>query len=273
MLFDRTTSPIVLVRGGGDLASGAVLRLYRAGFRLVVTELPGPLVVRRMASFAQAVFDGSCNVEEVKGVLVDTAKETERVMTEGNVAVIIDPELQVLAGMDLFAVVDGRMLKAKTDGTMAAARRVIGLGPGFSVGKNCHAVVETNRGPFLGRVYWQGSAEQDTGIPESVRGFNVERVLYAPVEGILRERAAIGEIVESGAVIAEVNGMEVRAKFKGALRGLVHNGLAVKYGMKIGDLDPRCDTRLCSLASDKALSIGGGVLEAILAMYPGGEGR
>jgi xanthine dehydrogenase accessory factor len=148
---------------------------------------------------------------------------------------------------------------------------VIGLGPGFVAGENCHAVIETNRGPFLGRVYWQGSAEADSGIPETVRGFTVERVLYAPTNGVLHAKVEIGEILDMGTPIAEINGQMVTAKFKGVLRGLIHDGLKVEKGTKIGDLDPRCDVRLCSLASDKALSIGGGVLEALLAERPLGK--
>lgn len=266
MIFERSNPPIVLVRGGGDLASGAALRLQRIGFRVLVTELPTPLVVRRLASFAQAVFDGNCLVEEVRGTLVSNTENALAAMENGEVAVAIDPELRLIAGLDLFAVVDGRMLKEQTDGNLAAAHRVIGLGPGFTVNQNCHAVIETNRGPFLGRVYWEGKAELNTGIPESVRGFNVERVLYAPDTGLVHEKARIGEILEKDALIAEVNGAEVRAKFKGVLRGLIHDGLSVRQGMKIGDLDPRCDPRLCRLVSDKALAIGGGVVEALLTM-------
>ncbi len=265
MIFERSNAPIILVRGGGDLASGAALRLQRVGFRVLVTELQGPLVVRRLASFAQAVFDGNYLLEEVRGTLVSNAEDALAAMNNGEVAVAIDPELHLIAGLNLFAVVDGRMLKDKTDGNLTA-HCVIGLGPGFTVGQNCHAVIETNRGPFLGRVYWEGNAEHDTGIPESVRGFNVERVLYAPETGVVHEKAGIGAILEKDALIAEVSGAEVRAKFKGVLRGLIHEGLSVRQGMKIGDLDPRCDPRLCRLASDKALAIGGGVVEAILTM-------
>jgi len=266
MLFERNISPIILIRGGGDLASGAALRLHRAGFRVIITELPGPLVVRRLASFAQAVFDGACILEEVKGVLVSSHEEARNALDRGEVAVAIDPDLQMVKSLEVFAVVDGRMLKEKTDSDIAAFSHIIGLGPGFTVGQNCHAVIETNRGPFLGRVYWKGNAERDTGIPESVRGFDVERVLYSPDEGILREKASIGEVLEANDLIAEVDGAEVRAKFKGVLRGLIHDGLRVKKGMKIGDLDPRSDPRLCTLASDKALAIGGGVLEAVVIM-------
>jgi xanthine dehydrogenase accessory factor len=248
------------------LASGVALRLHRSGFRIVVTELPGPLVVRRLASFAQAVFDGSCRVEEVAGQLTQGADETLRVLAAGKVAVLIDHAAEIRHDLNLFALVDGCMTKKTGDTSLDDAPRVIGLGPGFTVGENCHAVIETNRGPFLGRVYWQGSALTDTGIPESVKGFDVERVLYAPAEGILQAAAKTGDLLEPDGLIAAVDGLEIRAKFKGVLRGLVQQGLKVNRGMKVGDLDPRCDPRLCILASDKALSIGGAVLEALLMM-------
>lgn len=264
MNFGELQSSTVLIRGGGDLASGVALRLHRAGFRVFITELAEPMVVRRNASFAQAVFSGSCKVEEVSAQLVNSVESALRVMELGQVPVLIDPVGESCSRLPLFGMVDGRMTKKAPDLGMDAAPIVVGLGPGFSAGINCHAVIETNRGPFLGRVYWQGSAEADSGIPETVRGFTVERVLYAPQAGILTAAAGIGDILELGALIAEVGGEPVKAKFKGVLRGLVQSGLYVKNHMKIGDLDPRCDVRLCTLASDKALAIGGGVLEALL---------
>ena len=265
MLFQGNHAPIVLIRGGGDLASGVALRLHHAGFQVVITELPQPLVVRRLASFAQVVFDGHYQLEDVKGQLVPDAASTLTALTAGKVAVLVDAKAEIRHQLPLFALVDGRMTKSAPDLGLEAAPRVIGLGPGFTAGVNCHAVVETNRGPYLGRVYWQGQAEPDSGVPESVKGFNVERVLYAPCSGVLTAYVNIGDILEPGQVIADVNGMPVTAKFKGVLRGLIQAGVEVKKGLKIGDLDPRCNPSICALASDKALAIGGGVLEAILS--------
>jgi len=265
MILSDRPAPIVIIRGGGDLASGVALRLHRVGFHVLVTELEGPLVVRRLASFAQAVFAGECQVEEVTGQLTQSVNEAAKIMEAGRVAVMVDPQAQARLSLPLFGLVDGRMTKKAPDLGRGAAPIVVGLGPGFEAGINCHAVVETNRGPFLGRVYWQGSAEADSGVPETVRGFTVERVLYAPQSGVLHSFAEIGEVLEAEAPIAEIGGVTVKAKFKGVLRGLIQNGLHVEKGMKIGDLDPRCDGRLCTIASDKALAIGGGVLEALLA--------
>ncbi len=271
MLLQNEIAPIVLVRGGGDLASGVALRLVHAGFRVVVTELPQPLVVRRMASFAQAIFNGRYTLEDVEGVLVESIESAIQVMNEGKVAVIVDPKVEIRNHLPIYALVDARMMKSEPDLSLDCAPRVIGLGPGFFAGKNCHVVVETNRGPFLGRLYWQGRAEEDTGIPESVTGFGMQRVLYAPKDGIFQAKAIIGQILEDGDLIAEVNGSPIVAHFRGVLRGLIFDGLYVHKGLKVGDLDPRCNIDLCTLASDKALAVGGGVLEALLSNRYGEE--
>jgi xanthine dehydrogenase accessory factor len=156
------------------------------------------------------------------------------------------------------------MIKTGSDQQMDAAPCVIGLGPGFTVGLNCHTVVETKRGANLGRVYWQGSAEPNSGFPEPVNGFDEERVLHSPKDGTVSAKAQIGDVVELGTLIASVDGEPVYSRIKGVLRGLIQNGLTVTRGMKIGDVDPRCDAHLCFQVSDKALAVGGGVLEAML---------
>ena len=264
MLFNRTVPPIVMVRGGGDLASGVAYRLHRAGFQIVVTELLAPIMVRRRVSFAQAVYDGTCHVEDVVGKLAASTIEAKQLMNDGKVAVLVDPKGETYHDFNLSGLVDGRMIKAGSDQQIDATPCVIGLGPGFTVGLNCHTVVETKRGANLGRVYWQGGAEPDSGFPEPVNGMDEERVLHSPKDGTVLAHAQIGDVVEPGILIASVNGEPVYSRIKGVLRGLIQNGLEVKRGMKIGDVDPRCDARLCFQVSDKALAVGGGVLEAIL---------
>jgi xanthine dehydrogenase accessory factor len=162
-------------------------------------------------------------------------------------------------------VVDARMRKKPPREGKELASLVIGLGPGFVAGENCHAVIETNRGHNLGRVLWRGVPEQDTGIPGSVQGYSSERVLRAPGKGKLQTRVEIGDRLIKGSLIAQVGEEEVLAPFDGILRGLLRDGTAVKSGLKIGDVDPRKDPNLCKLISDKSRAIGGGVLEAILA--------
>lgn len=257
--------PLILVRGGGDLASGVALRLHRAGFGVVITEINQPLMVRRKASFAQAVYDVTCDVEGVKAVRCANPQSTLETVHAGNIALLVDPEAECRKSLPFDAMVDGRMMKNSGNEKLDPSLFTIGLGPGFVAGIDCNAVIETNRGPYLGRVYWQGSAQPDTGIPESVGNHQLDRVLRAPADGILQANHEIGDLLHTGDLIASVNGSQVKAPFDGVLRGLLQPGLTVPKGMKIGDLDPRCDTDLSFLASDKALAVGGGVLEALLS--------
>lgn len=257
--------PRVILRGGGDLATGVAARLHRAGFSLLVTEIEKPLAVRRLVALAEAVYRGRVTIEDLSGRLINSYEEAEDLWRKGEIPVLVDPEAECRVRMNPLALVDARMRKKPPEIGREAAPVVIGLGPGFSAGKNCHAVVETNRGHHLGRVFWSGQAEADTGVPGSVKGYDVDRVLRAPASGQLEAAVELGSIVQAGDTIATINGETLMAPFEGALRGLLHDGLTVQQGMKIGDLDPRANPRYCYEISDKALAVGGGVLEALLS--------
>ena len=263
---------LVLVRGAGDVASGVALRLHRSGFRVIMTELPQPLVVRRMVSFAEAIYRGEFEVEGVFAKHVEELSEVQDILIAGKIPILVDSEGNIIDQLKEyslnssgFVLIDGRMLKQKPDQGLDQADLVIGLGPGFTAGEDCHAIVETKRGHFLGRVIWQGSAQANTGIPDGVQNYSKERVLRAPTDGVMHSLAEIGEHISPGQIVAEVSNQLIKAPFRGVLRGLLHSGLTVTQGLKIGDLDPRDDPRYCWLVSDKSLAVGGGVLEAILA--------
>jgi xanthine dehydrogenase accessory factor len=260
---------LTLIRGGGDLASGVALRLHHAGFNVIITELPQPLAVRRAVSFSEAVYEGKWKVEQVTSALVNSAEQIHTAFTRDEIPVLIDPELKLVSTFDLrpSTIIDARLLKHAPSPLTGSAPFTIGLGPGHTAGENCHAVIETQRGHTLGRVYWSGSASPDSGQPEG----DPRRVLRAPASGTLNGYAQIGEHLEPGQVIAEVNGEKISAPFPGVLRGLIHPGLEVKKGLKIGDLDARDVREYCFLVSDKALAIGGGVLEAILRYQVSGS--
>ena len=258
-------SSIILIRGGGDLASGVAVRLHRAHMRGLITELFEPLVVRRTVAFAEVVHSGQIEIEGVKGYLAANLDQAQAIMQQGDVAVRIDPHGECIETLKPLVVVDARMTKKAVTPSIDIAPMVVGLGPGFTAGKNCSAVIETKRGHALGRVIWKGSAEEDTGVPGSVQQHNIDRVLRAPADGELISHAEIGQKLKKGASIAQVNGQLVVAPFEGLLRGLLHPGMQVTKGMKIGDLDPRNDPELTRHISDKALAVGGGVLEAILS--------
>lgn len=257
--------PRVLIRGGGDLASGVAARLHRVGFNVLVVELAHPLVVRRLVSFAEAVFSREVQVEEITGRLAADMQTVEMVLAQNKVAVMVDPDLNCLDEYNPLILVDARMRKMPPERDRQTVPLVIGLGPGFTAGENCHAVIETMRGHRLGRVIWQGSALPNTGIPDMVAGKSSERVLRAPVDGLLRARVEIGSRVKAGEILASVEGEDIIAPFQGVMRGLLQNGLSVQAGQKIGDLDPRDEPEYAHLISDKALAIAGGVLEAIFS--------
>jgi xanthine dehydrogenase accessory factor len=256
---------IVMIRGGGDLASGIAIRLQRCGIRVIIAELPEPLVVRRMVSFAEAVHLGENKVENVVGHLISDLSEVDKVWDRGRIPVLVDPELESLSNLKPNVVVDARMRKKPPETGLDLAPLVIGLGPGFTAGVNCHAVIETNRGHNMGCVYWEGSPEEDTGIPGSVQGYEAERVLRAAGQGPLETMVEIGDLVQKGQVLARSGGREVKAPFDGAVRGLLRNGTFLKQGMKIGDVDPRSDPAFAWIVSDKSRCLGGAVLEAILS--------
>lgn len=256
---------IALLRGGGDLASGVAYRLARCGAQVVITELEQPRAVRRLVSFSQAVYDGEIVIEGLRGRRVEGIDAVRETLERGEIAVMADPPAAIHAALRPHLLVDGRMIKRAPEPELHMARLVVGLGPGFTAGADCHAVIETMRGAYLGRVYWQGLAEADTGQPETVQGHQGDRVIRAPVDGVLQAHARLGSHLDAGQPICSVDGHEVTAPFAGNLRGLMMPGLQVRCGEKIGDLDPRDDPRLAHLISDKALAIGGGVLEAVLS--------
>lgn len=255
---------LVLIRGGGDLATGVALRLHRAGIQVVIAELEHPLMVRRTVSFAEAVYAGVVEVEGVVARRVQKVIVAPAVAAEGEIPVLVDPHLTSLPALTPAALIDARMAKRPPETGLDAAPLVIGLGPGFDAGVNCHAVVETMRGHSLGRVIWDGTPLADTGMPGTIASQNLDRVLRAPADGHIESNFKIGDRVKQGQQIASVGGQPIVAAFDGVLRGLVHPSLEVKQGMKIGDVDPRNDPTYIHRVSDKSLSIGGGVLEALL---------
>jgi xanthine dehydrogenase accessory factor len=250
---------LVVIRGGGDIATGVVARLHRAGFPVLVCELAAPLTVRRTVAVSSAVAAGSVTVEGIRAVRVDSIDAVNQLIDNGHVPVMVSPELP---SIERRVVVDARLAKRNIDTSITDAPLVVGLGPGFTVRTDCHAVIETNRGHRLGRVLWRGSAAPNTGSPGEIGGRGSDRVLRAPVSGEVRWTAQIGDVVSLGAV-GSVGDAEVIAPFAGLIRGLIAEGTTVPVGMKIGDIDPRVDIAVDEI-SDKALAIGGGVVEAVL---------
>ncbi len=254
---------LCLIRGGGDLGTGAALRLHRAGFPVAVCELASPLAVRRTVAVSTAVTDGEITIEGMRARRVDLATELVSTAETGVVPVLVSPDLP---DIPLTVVVDSRLAKQTLDTTIDDASLVVALGPGFVAGVDCHAVVETLRGPRLGRVIWDGPAATDTGVPGEVGGKSSDRLLRAPADGEVIWNYSIGDLVEAGATLGKVSGVEIRGALTGTIRGLIVDGATVASGMKVGDVDPRRTGAGGGVheVSDKALSVGGGVVEAVL---------
>lgn len=245
------------------MASGVASRLYKAGFPVIMTDLPEPTVIRRTVAFAEAVYKGKNQVEGIIGRLA-TLENYGQVLNKGEIPVLIDPEAECIKHIKPEVVVDAILAK-KNIGTKASlAPVVIALGPGFRAPEDAHAVIETKRGHYLGRVIYEGSALPNTGIPGDIMGKTEERVLRAPCEGVFISFAEIGDLVKKGQAIGEVERVPVVSALDGVVRGLLHSGLVVHKGMKIGDVDPRGEIDYCFTVSDKARSLGGAVLEAML---------
>jgi xanthine dehydrogenase accessory factor len=255
---------LVWIKGGGDLGTGVAHRLHRAGMRVFVSELSQPLVIRRAVAFASAIYDGSITLEAVPAKLAQDKHEAENLLAQDIVPVIPDPAGTVAASLQPDIAVDARIAKRNLGTTLHDASVVIGLGPGFVAGQDVHAVVETMRGHYLGRVILEGSALSDTHVPSAIEGYGRERVLHAPCSGLFHGLLHIGDHVERGEVVADIAGQPLPATISGVLRGLLHDGLQVTQGQKVGDIDPRGVAVHCFTISDKARAVGGGVLEAIL---------
>jgi xanthine dehydrogenase accessory factor len=268
---------LVLVRGAGDLATGVIRRLFLAGFRVVATEIPEPLVVRRVVSFAEAVYSGKIEVEGVRAVLSDF-DNFKKHMDSGVIPVVVDPEGAIRRIAKFDALVDARMMKKPNDTTITDASVVIGLGPGFTVGENCHAVIETLGGEDMGRAIYKGSAIPNTCRPTyldlQTSGCSREaegQVFFAERDGVFESPLEIGAIVKAGGVLGSVGGVEIRSKLNGILRGLLRGGILVKKGTKIIEVDASGNAARVKRTSAKANAVGGGAVEAVFTLMRSSE--
>lgn len=255
---------LVVVKGAGDLATGVGYRLHKSGFDVIMTEIASPTVVRHTVSFASAVYTGESCVEGVTGVLCKNKQEIQKALKEKRIPIIIDPEGDIIKAFKPQAVVDAIIAKCNIGTCRADAPIVVGVGPGFIAGEDCHYVIETKRGHYLGRVIESGSAIPNTGVPGEIGGYTTERIIRSPHAGIFRPVAQIGDHVNAEDIVAYVDETPIRAILTGTVRGMLMGAMKVPQGFKCGDIDPRCVREHCFSISDKSRSIGGGVLEAIM---------
>lgn len=254
---------LTFIRGAGDLATGIALRLHRAGISVVMADIAEPTCIRRTVAFSEAIRCGSACVEDVRASLGATPDELRAIVEQGEVAVAVDPNAELVTDLAPDAVVDAILAKRNLGTTMDMAPIVIGVGPGFTAGEDCHAAVETKRGHYLGRVLYTGSPIANTGVPGIIAGVGAQRVLRSPADGPFECVREIGDIVTAGEVVGRVAGEPMLATIDGVLRGLLAPGVPAFKGMKAGDIDPRGDASFVKTVSDKATAVGGGVLEAL----------
>ncbi len=259
---------VVLIRGAGEMASGVAHRLHQSHFKICMIEISHPLAVRREVTFSEAIYEGEKEVEGIRAKLIPKIEGIESAWKQGYIPILIDPDAKKSKNLlKPDVLVDAIMAKKNLGTQVNDAPLVIGLGPGFAAGKDVHIVIETNRGNNLGKMILNGTAEPDTGIPGEISGYTIERLLRTMKKGTFHPQRSIGERVNKGVVVAVVEDFPVIAKISGVVRGLLRDGVEVKKGMKVGDIDPRGKRELCFTISDKARAIGGGVLEAILYRF------
>jgi xanthine dehydrogenase accessory factor len=256
------------IKGAGEMASGIAHCLYQSGFsRLFMMETQKPFAVRRLVSFCSAIEAGKISVEGVTAVTVETAEDISRTWEEASIPVIIDPRWRMIERIKPDIVIDAILAKKNLGTKRGEAPLVIGLGPGFTAGEDVDVLIETERGHNLGRHIFSGPAARDTGIPGTIGGHTLKRVLRAPIGGCFIAGKKIGDSVETGEIIGTVGQQAVRSEISGVVRGLILSGISVSAGLKIGDIDPRNEIGYCDTISDKARAIGGSVIMAILKKF------
>jgi xanthine dehydrogenase accessory factor len=260
---------VILIRGAGEMATGVAHRLASCRFKVCMTETSNPQAVRREVAFSEAIFDSEKEVEGLTAKMVESADHISETWREGKIPILIDPEAKVKDFLKPDILIDATLAKKNLGTKISDAPLVIGLGPGFHAGKDVHLAIETNRGHNLGRIIANGEAEPNTGIPGSIAGYTEERVIRAPKDGEFKALKKIGDGIRANEKVGMIGNVEVRSRIAGVIRGVLRDGTEVWKGMKLGDVDPRGIRDHCHTISDKARTISGGVLQAILAHLNG----
>ena len=266
---EKLNDLVILIRGAGEMATGVAHRLASCHFKVCMTETSNPQAVRREVAFSEAVYDSEKEVEGIAAKRVESADHISEVWREGKIPILIDPDAKVKDFLKPDVLIDATLVKKNLGTKITDAPLVIGLGPGFHAGKDVHLVIETNRGHNLGRIIANGEAEPNTGIPGSIGGYTEERVIRAPGGGKFNALRKIVDGVRANEKVGTIENLAVRSRIAGVIRGLLRDGTEVWKGMKLGDVDPRGMKAHCYTVSDKARTISGGALQAILEHFNG----
>lgn len=263
----KISDDLIIIRGGGDIATGSIQKLYRVGFKILILEIEKPSAIRRKVSFCEAIYDGESIIENIKCVYCKSMEEIENCWKNKVIPIVADPEGKYIEMLKPDIVIDAVLAKKNMGTSIDMAPGVIGLGPGFDAGKNCHIAIETMRGHNLGRLIFSGPTMANTGTPGIIKGVGKERVIYSENAGIIKNISEIGDIVEKDQVIAKIGENSVKATISGVLRGIIRDGYKVPEHFKIADIDPRKEEQGNSFTiSDKARAVGGAVLEAVFCL-------
>lgn len=272
--FSKSTikNSLVVLRGGGDIASGIAQKIFRSGFPTIITETENPTMVRRTVSFAECIYSGQMEIEGLFSEMVQEDTLTEKfhsalsLLEKNIIPVLVDPECEILKLAKPQILIDAILAKKNLGTHKDSAQIVIGVGPGFNAGSDCNAVIETARGHDIGRIIFSGCASENTGVPGPIGGYTTERLLRSPEKGKFKSIKKIGDKVSKGELVAKVDEFEIFSEIPGVIRGLIRDDLSISKGFKVGDIDPRAKPEHCMTISDKSRSIAGGVLEAILIL-------
>ena len=263
---------LIILRGGGDIASGIAQKVFRSGFPIIITETQNPTMVRRTVSFAECIYSGRMEIEglfseKVEGNTIEEKFDSAiKLLKKNTIPVLVDPKCEILGFANPKILVDAILAKRNLGTKKEHAQIVIGVGPGFDAGSDCDAVIETARGHDIGKIIFTGYASANTGVPGPIGGYTTERLLRSPESGKFKSIKKIGDEVSKGDLVAKVDEFEIFSEIPGVIRGLIRDDLSIPKGFKVGDIDPRAKPEHCMTISDKSRSIAGGVLEAILIL-------
>lgn len=266
-MSSKLTRLVVLIKGGGEVASAAAHRLFHAHFRVCMTEIPRPIAVNRGVAFCEAIYDGEKQVEGVVAKLVGSTRDFLPTWASNKLPIIVDPRASIKDSLHPDVIVDATMAKKNLGTEITHAPLVIGLGPGFRAGIDVHMIIETNNTESLGKVILSGEAEPNTGVPLNVGGFAEERVLRSPINGTFHSVREIGDPVAAGDTVARVGDHPVKAQISGVLRAILRDGVEIDKHTKLGEIDPSGDKQVCYIIRPRMRAIAGGVLEAILMHF------
>jgi xanthine dehydrogenase accessory factor len=257
-------SATAVVEGGGELGTAVALALRRAGWRVVVAELPRPTVLRRQLSLAEAAFAGTVRRQEMCAVRASVPAVAVALLDQpATIPLYVGATPELVAVLRPTLVVDARMRRGVApERQRDSAPLVIGLGPDLVAGEHVDVVVETCPGEDLGRVVRVGTARAHSPLPRRAPGVGEEYV-HAPSAGLWRTTREIGDTMRAGEVLGWLDGEALRSPVAGCVRGLVHDAVMAPAALKVAAVHPGDWQRKEAGISHRALTVAATVLSLV----------